>query len=321
MSEIIQNLLSKGPFNLTIALVEPLLSSLVLYHLMGKLLAVKVPKVTFLAFALLYALWSNLRAPGFIGTRYHFFMNLFVNVMTYFVIFFLFRGTFWKKLLVWWYFDIIRAMCQAVSFLPVLLVQSSRSKVERWADIITAAADSPLLGLLRLMTLIPLFLLVGSLSLVLWRKILMHRFQIFYLIVFALPMGQIYSLSRVINPNMGDWFFGILINFFTATQAYDILSIAGIAVCMVTSVFILFYILSQDKRIEMEAELKETKRIMELEHENYRETEKLADELAKIRHDFNNQLASIVQLVHAGEDQYAQNMIEALTVKVKKISE
>jgi sensor histidine kinase regulating citrate/malate metabolism len=55
---------------------------------------------------------------------------------------------------------------------------------------------------------------------------------------------------------------------------------------------------------------------MELEQARYGEVEKRSEELAKIRHDFNNQLASIIQLVRTGEDGAAQEMISALTNEI-----
>jgi hypothetical protein len=170
-----------------------------------------------------------------------------------------------------------------------------------------------------MVTYISFFLLLGFLSLIIWRGILMRKFHPFYLLFFALPMGQIYSLSRVIHPNMGDLFFGILSIFVDdVTAAYNILSLFGITISLVASAAILYYVLSQDKRTAIDAELKETKRVMELEQARYCEMERRSEELAKIRHDFNNQLASIVQLVNAGEDSTAKEIISALMNEINR---
>jgi len=44
--------------------------------------------------------------------------------------------------------------------------------------------------------------------------------------------------------------------------------------------------------------------------------ERRREELARIRHDFNNQLASIGQLIRSGEESSAQDMIAALTGEI-----
>jgi len=46
------------------------------------------------------------------------------------------------------------------------------------------------------------------------------------------------------------------------------------------------------------------------------ELEKRSEELAKIRHDFNNQFASVAQLVRSGERNSAQELVEALSKEI-----
>ena len=147
----------------------------------------------------------------------------------------------------------------------------------------------------------------------------MQKFQPFYILVFVLPLGQIYSLTNVIHPNMGDLIFGVLHGIVgDVWRAYNILSLFGLSVSVAASVIILIYILSYDKRAAIETELNEAKHIMELEQTKHNEAEARREELEKIRHDFNNQLASIIQLVRIGEDDTAQGIITALTNEINK---
>jgi sensor histidine kinase regulating citrate/malate metabolism len=118
---------------------------------------------------------------------------------------------------------------------------------------------------------------------------------------------------------MGDWFLGILINFVEdAQQAYDILALCGIIVSILAGMAILFYIRSHDKRTVVETELQETKREMELKQTRYGEIEKRSEELAKIRHDFNNQLAAVIHLVRFGENETAHEIISALENEINQ---
>jgi hypothetical protein len=307
------DLLEKGVPNLILAFVTPFISAFFLYFFMGKLLPSRLHVWGLSALALVYTLWYNLRDPELFGTGYHLLMNIFINFWTLFIIIFVFQGKFWRKLIVWWYFDIIKAMCQAVSYVPILLYHTGRGFSGDWGSVILSVESGTLLQLLYMLTFIPLFLLMGFLSLTIWRQILMRKFYPFYLLIVALPMGLRYSLARVIHPNMGDLFFGILVNFVADTAtSYDILSLFGISLSLVASIAVLYYTLSQDRRAAVEAELRESKRVMELEQVRYGEMEQRSEELAKIRHDFNNQLALIVQLVRDGEDSTAQEIITAL---------
>jgi hypothetical protein len=121
---------------------------------------------------------------------------------------------------------------------------------------------------------------------------------------------------------MGDLFFGILINFVHDVETvYSILSLFGIALGLISGAAILFYILSYDKKAAIEAELTEAKRVMELEQARYIEVERQSEELAKLRHDFNNQLSSITHLVRAGESAAAREIISALTNEINRTRE
>ena len=186
-----------------------------------------------------------------------------------------------------------------------------------WAQIVSSVESDTMLNLIHIVAFIPLFLLFGFLSLTIWRRLLLQKFQPFYLLFIVLPLGQRYSLAHVIHPSMGDLIFGILINFVPdAGTIYYILSLFGIFISLAATVAILYYVLSYNKREAVEAELRETKRVMEREQAHYRELEQRCEELAKIRHDFNNQLASVTQLVRSGDRTSAQDLIGALSQEI-----
>ncbi|MDR1615397.1 MAG: hypothetical protein LBR98_00015 [Syntrophomonadaceae bacterium] len=322
MEAVFEHLLEMGLPNLILSFVEPFLSSFTIYFFMRKLLPTRLNFYALFTLSFIYALWFNLRTPDLLGTAYHFGMNMFINAFTYFIIIFLFQGKFWRKLIVWWYFDIIKTMCQAVAYVPILLYYVDRGFGSEWIHVVTSVESGTALRFVFIFTFISLFLLLGFLSLTIWRRILMRKFHPFYLLFIALPMGFKYSLAHVIPPNMGDWFLGIASIFVDDVSiAYNILSLFGISISLVASTAVLYYVLSYDKRAAIEAELGEAKRMMELEQARYSEMEQRSEELAKIRHDFNNQLASIVQLVHTGEDNAARDMIHALSLEIAETKE
>ncbi|MDR3278733.1 MAG: hypothetical protein LBT12_08160 [Oscillospiraceae bacterium] len=175
------------------------------------------------------------------------------------------------------------------------------------------------LKLFYMLALIPLFLLLGALSLKIWRRLPLRKIQPFYLLLIVFPIGQRYSLANVIHPGAGDLFFGVAAWLGAdASSVYKILSLFGIAVSLLASAVLFCYVLSHEKRTALEAELREAKRVRELEQTRYREIERQSDEMAKLRHDFNNQLASVTQLVKAGEGKTARELIAALSAEIQR---
>ena len=314
MDVILSTLLEKTVPILILSFATPFISAFLIHYLMCKVLPNRLNIYGLLVIALIYTLWYNLRFPDLFGTGYHMFMTIFANLSTGFIVIFLFKGPFWKKFLVWWYFEIIKTLCQAVAYVPILLLRGNYDFGGEWAKVVASVGTDPLMKSLHTTVFISLFILFGFLSLAIWRRILMKKFDPFYILVFALPLGQVYSLSNVIHPNMGDWVFGVLHSIVDDVwTAYNMLSLFGLSMSLAASIAILVYILSYDKKAEIEAELFEARREMELEQAKFKETEERRDELEKVRHDFNNQLSSIIQLVRVGEDSDAQDIISALT--------
>lgn len=322
MNAIAAKLLENGIPHLLVSFSGPFLSFMTGYYFMCKLLPNRLNRYSLSVLSIVYALWYHLRVPDLLGTRYHLWMTIFVNALTFCVLIFFFQGKLWRKLIVWWYFDVIKTMCEAVSYVPILLYYARSGFRGEWAVIVSSVESSMALKLVYIATFLSIFLLLGFLSLKVWRKVLLQRFQPFYLLFIALPFGQRFALANVIHPNMGNPLFSIAISFVPdVTELYHIFSLLGISICLAADIAILYYAISLYKKALIDAELWETKRVMELEQARYREIEERSEELAKIRHDFNNQLAAITQLARAGEGDSAQAMIGSLAREINGAEE
>jgi len=321
MYAVFLELFETGFLNLIVSFCRPFFATLLGYYFMRKLLPNRLKLYMLIIISLFYALWFNLRIPALYGTSYHLWMNIIVNALTFAILIFLFEEKFWKRFIVYWYFQIIELMCETIAFVPVFTYYNYRGNPGSWSGIATLMETNVMLRLAYTIVVILLFLAMGILSLRIWRRVLLRRFHPFYLLFVALPIGQMYSLSKVVNPGMGDWFFGITFMLVADVElAYSILSVLGAIACLGASIALFYYIISQDKRTAIEAEIKETRRRLELEQSRYREIERQSEDMAKLRHDFNNQLASILQLIRVGQDGAAREMIDALSeeFKVKK---
>lgn len=81
--------------------------------------------------------------------------------------------------------------------------------------------------------------------------------------------------------------------------------------------FILLYVLmAQGQKAVLEQELRELETLHRLEEVHYQAIEARREETAKIRHDFNNQLATAFNLMRAGKDEKAGELLEELRADI-----
>ena len=137
------------------------------------------------------------------------------------------------------------------------------------------------------------------------RIIKFRRFNPTFLLFPVFPIGQAILLT-------GLW---------GAEFANDNAVLIGLVFGFIANIALLIIILEQDKKSLLQDELRETRHAMELEQSHYREVEKRREELTKIRHDFNNQLAVISQLISTGEENSAQDMINTLSKEIIETKE
>jgi len=319
MGDIFMDMFQRDTLDLIVSFVRPFFATLLIYYFVRKLLPNRLNIYVLIAISLIYALWDNLRMSVSYGTDYHLWFNVFTNSLTLFTIVFLFKGKFWKRAIVYWYFVIIRILSKTLAFVPILFFYTHCGNSYELPGPASYSQLSFAVQLVHIFIAFTLFLLLGFLSLGLWRRLLLQKFHPFYLLLIALPIGQRYSLSEVLPPSTGSIFFSAIYFFAGDTElSYRVLSIFGVAVILVASVVLFGYILSHEKRTAIEAELIEIKRIMELEQAHYHEIERQSIEMAKIRHDFNNQLAAIIQLVRSGENSAAREMINDLSKEIEE---
>ena len=317
MNTIVAGLLERGVPTLLVSFGGTFFTVMISYRFMCKLLPNRLNIYKLIAASLVYTLWYNLRMPALFGTGYHLGMNIFINLWTFFVVLFLFQGKLWRRVMVYFYFDIIKTMCEAISYVPVMLYRDNNGFRGEWSSVVSSVESNAMLRLLYIFTFIPLFLVLGYLSLKIWRKLLLQRFQPFYLLFIVLPMGQMYALSLVIHPNMGDILFSIAVSLTTDVETiYHVLALYGIVLCLAVDLVLLGFVVSHEKKAALEQNLSEARRQMELEQTHYRELEQRHEELSKIRHDFNNQLASISRLARSGETGAAQELLDAVSHEI-----
>lgn len=136
-----------------------------------------------------------------------------------------------------------------------------------------------------------------------WRRIIrIQNFTNWRLmgVSFILPIGQI-LLIHVINAELLE-----------ATVRVHNGFIIGAFASFVADIFLLYVILDQQNKAEMERVLREMETEMILSQAHYEEIERRREDFAKLRHDLNNQLVVLGDLMQNNKNEKAREMLEEL---------
>lgn len=205
---------------------------------------------------------------------------------------FLYRGKLWRKLLLLFYFIVVKMLSETL----VINIFSLALHKDFSVLFLENRMSMTMITILTL-TLI-LFIILGSFTVLVWRMVSIRIFQPFFLLFFILPTGQLITV------------------FSFESNSFSALWVLGLLITLIADLMLLVYTISQVKKTDLEEELRETRHAMELEQSYYHSVELRREELAKIRHDINNHLAAISQLIRSGREGSAQDMIAALSEEI-----
>ena len=165
--------------------------------------------------------------------------------------------------------------------------------------------------IVNMLAMIILFCILGTIVLV-WNILLKKNYVPKHIVLFLLfPLGQICMID--IWPQLIKQGNMELENQFTMFLGLFIGAIADA---------ILFYIMfKQGEKEEMQRKLAEIEQVMELEREHYNMLKESQEELAKVRHDFNNQLTVALQMMEDGNKETSREMLEEMRQELKKSGE
>lgn len=196
----------------------------------------------------------------------------------------LFGGRRWKRLAV----SLFLAVVQILSDMLCFTLCSPR---------FGTSAEQYSLQQLVLYTAISLtlFALLGSCCVLAFRWISMQRFRRFYLLFLAFPVSQHILLFYCLYSDFyAPWLF------------------LGVMLGLGADLALLAYTVAREKREQLEAELRQLQRAMELEQLRYQALDTQREQLAHVRHDLNNALAAIRYLIQSGERSEARRLLRQL---------
>jgi len=101
----------------------------------------------------------------------------------------------------------------------------------------------------------------------------------------------------------------------------NIYVILGVIIGFIADIILLYMVLTQGEKEEMACRLQETEYLRKVEEVHYQSIEARREELAKVRHDFNNQLTTALLLTLQGNAELAQTQLEQLQSQVSHTKE
>ena len=99
---------------------------------------------------------------------------------------------------------------------------------------------------------------------------------------------------------------------------FSLLHVFSMTGAFLLNMLLIFVQFNQAEKDEAEKELAELKHQTELERQYYESVEARREEMAKIRHDYNNHLSSVLGLMHMGKPDEAEKVLESLLAKVEQ---
>lgn len=87
---------------------------------------------------------------------------------------------------------------------------------------------------------------------------------------------------------------------------------------IICDAILIYIIFKQNEKEKIAKELEEIRFQAEREKIYYQELDKQRIEMAKIRHDYNNLITSVLGLIHMGREKEAEEMIDELLVRMKE---
>lgn len=143
-----------------------------------------------------------------------------------------------------------------------------------------------------------------------WNNVFKHQRLPRHTWIFVLfPISQLMVLW---NWTKQEFFF---------SREMSVLAGVGYIIGFLADIVLLYVFLNQGEKDALAKRVQEMEHLQQVEQLHFQSIETRREELAKIRHDFNNQLATALYLTEQGEQEQAKSMLEQLRQNLVKTKE
>ena len=211
------------------------------------------------------------------------------------------KGTFWQK--------IVFMVCEYLLalFSEMVCIGILGRYLHRVPDL---SYNSPVTVLLLVFVCV-VTAVAFQIFVILWKKFIGKENQdVSVIITFSIfPISQIFMIMAINEQT------------FLEMSAYTGIILLAAAVGAVADGMLLYTLLRQQQMQELQLRLSEVQGTWEIARNHYHEIEARREEFAKIRHDMRNQQLVLQDLLHQGEYEKAEKMLETLTEAVISTTE
>ena len=216
------------------------------------------------------------------------------------VVFFLYSDPLWKRLTAPWLTLGATCFADAIVILVFYLVDPV------YLDGVTGINNRTMIMAVSVEAAL---VIIYMCILQIWNLIRDRRLIKGYLPTLLLPISQ-FCFSAGANLSAGGH-----------SDSYSIAFFLGAILGFCLDIYWMYELLYRSRRTEAEQELREMHHVMELEHMHYREIENKREEIAKIRHDINNQILAARHLMMEGDMDRSEHMLDQLLEQVSATKE
>lgn len=209
-------------------------------------------------------------------------------------IFIPFKDKLWKKMLLFVLFITVtyisEILCKFLAGFAGIPFDSSFNSPEM---VMMVAGDTAIL------------LIFSALLLIIWNRFIVHKATTRrILIFFVFPLSQLITMyaldsSLPLEDSPGGFLAGI-----------------GIVLGFFADFILLYIMMEQGEKEALAKQLQELESLYQVENVHYQSIEARRNEMAKLRHDFNNQLITVYHLAEQGELQQVRALLDGIQTDV-----
>lgn len=155
-----------------------------------------------------------------------------------------------------------------------------------------------------------LVFILTSLLLMFWNRLIAHRTVLHRTFIYL-----IFPISQFVLLLAFDDFYP------QASSLNHLLASIGALLGLLADFILLYVLLEQEHKEALERKLQELETLRRVEEVHYQAIEARREQLAKIRHDFNNQLTAAYTLISRSDREIAGNLLDELKSDIAKTKE
>lgn len=246
---------------------------------------------TIISSAILLAKFTNFNNQVLVSTT-----ALFMQLTFFMFTLISFRDSLYKKLIVF----IIILLCNIMSELLCLLHLNSI------ASYTLALEPHSREFTIAILFILPLVFLLNLIFIFIWKYANSKKKNTLLLVFSILPMLQLLISAGIFAP---------------ALIEPDLIDNALIFICSliatITIVILLCLLLRRQEKQSIQAAYQELQELYQVENEYYQTLEARHEELAKIRHDYNNQIATLYMLISSNKLEAAGELANSMKQQMK----